>query len=270
MTAPPRMASRFEVSLFLNPLEDLTQTNLEGLHSEIQQLGALCFTQTPHYQVFLPTVKAAFANKHLVLLRHEQNLVAFVSAIPLRIEGILQPVIHTGLVVIHPQYRRSNAILQHLYGNLFVAILMEHPAGFWVTSLAEVVSSLVNVAIYAKDVFPSPYMQFPSQTHLRIAEMVNARYRGSMLVSPDAAFDRARFVFRGSNAHSRGRMFMKDVDNRQYWHRDEKLSQYYRSFLRQGAGDEVLQVGFLDINHLRKAADAGKHGQRMEYLTSKL
>lgn len=151
-----------------------------------------------------------------------------------------------------------------------MALLMEQPAGVWLTCLAEVVSSLVNIAIYAKDVFPSPYVQTPSKAHLRIAEMVDGKYRESMLISPDAVFDRERFVFRGSNAHDGGRMFMKDVDDRQYWHRDEKLSKYYRTFLRQGGGDEVLQVGFLDAVHLRKAAYAGNHGQRMGHLTSKL
>lgn len=264
------MASEYDVSVFLNPLEDLTQTDLESLHSEIQQLGTLCFTKLPHYQVFSRTIHAAFANKHLALLRHNQKLIAFVSSVSLQIDFIARPVIHTGLVVIHPQYRRSNAILQHVYGNLFVALLIEHPSGIWLTCLAEVVSSLVNIAIYTKDVFPSPHAHAPSGTHLHIAQTIDAKYREIMLISPDAVFDREKFVLRGSNAHDGGRMFMKDVDDRQYWHRDEKLSKYYRSFLRQDGGDEVLQVGFLDADHLKKAADAGNHGQRMGYLTSKL
>jgi hypothetical protein len=265
------MASDYDVSVFLDPNNDLSSAELERIHNEMKQLGQLCFPQLPRYQVFVPDIHSAFFNKHVALLRHHNRLVGFISAMALpHVEGIEQPVVHTGLVVIHPEYRRSNAILQHLYGNLFVTLLMRYPRGLWLTCLAEVVSSLVNIAIYAKDVYPSPHVQKPGPAHLRIASAVDASYRAQMLISPEAVFDRNAFVFRGSNDHDEGRVFMKDVDDRQFWHRDDKASEYFRKLLSKNGGDEVLQVGFLDAEHLRRTANAGRHNQRMKHITSKL
>lgn len=42
-----------------------------------------------------------------------------------------------------------------------------------------------------------------------------------MLISPNAVFDEEKFVFRGSNA-GEGKVFQKDVDDEQYWHRDRR------------------------------------------------
>ena len=91
-----------------------------------------------------------------------------------------------------------------------------------------------------------------------------------MLIAPNAVFDREAFVFRGSNDHDGGRMFMKDVDDWQYWHRDEVASQSFRGLFRRGKGDEVLQIGFLDAKHLKKAAYAGRHKDQFGSLVAKL
>lgn len=266
---PSSMGSDYDVSVSLDPLEDLAEEDLRDLQKEMQQLGTLCLTRLPNYQVFIPNIRDAFDNKHIVLVRQNGTLVAFVSALALQIPEIERPVVHTGLVVIHPHHRRSNALLQHLYGNLFVALLMRHPDGLWLTSLAEVVSSLVNISIYAKSVYPSPGTT-PSRSHSVVARGIDRHYRGTMLISPDAVFDDMKFVFRGSNDHDAGRMFMKDVDDKQFWHRDEEASQYYRRLFRKDKGDEVLQVGFLDAAHLQKAANASRHAQRFGGLLSKL
>ena len=59
----------------------------------------------------------------------------------------------------------------------------EFARGLWVTTLAEVTSSLGAIAHYARDVYPSPAIDRPSAAHLRIAETVSAKYRGVMLIA---------------------------------------------------------------------------------------
>jgi len=81
-----------------------------------------------------------------------------------------------------------------------------------------------------------------------------------MAISPAAEFDEEAFVFRGSNDWEGGRAFMKDVDDERYWHRDRVLNEYYRWLFRKNRGDEVLQVAWLDPEHIRKMLEMERFG----------
>jgi hypothetical protein len=61
-----------------------------------------------------------------------------------------------------------------------------------------------------------------------------------MCISPTARFDEERFIFLGSNDWTEGRVFMKDINDPNFWHNDTEATQFFRGFFRRGAGDKVL------------------------------
>jgi hypothetical protein len=187
---------------------------------------------------------------------NENDLIAFVSGVLIPIEGLENPILHTGITVIHSQHRKT-AVKRLLFANLVIAVLGEYPQGVWLSSLAEVLTSLVDVARHGLKVFPSPQWEReqgsikPSNQHLIIAREISARHRSKMCISPTARFDEERFIFLGSNDWPEGRVFKKDVDDPTSWHRDTEATRFFRGFFRRGAGDEVLQVAYIDMPGLQ-------------------
>ncbi|PSR79481.1 hypothetical protein PHLCEN_2v7006 [Hermanssonia centrifuga] len=129
----------------------------------------------------------------------------------------------------------------------------EFASGFWLTSLAEVTSSLGNIFQYASQVYPAPEVPKPSRIHLQIAETVSSRYRDVMLISPEATFDRDVFVFQGADPP--GSCFRKDSQDPQFHHRDENINDFYKALLGRNEGNEVLQVGYLDWEYIFGTAE---------------
>jgi hypothetical protein len=117
----------------------------------------------------------------------------------------------------------------------------------WITSLAEVPNSLVHIATFFSDVFPSPSKPVPGEMDLLIARTIDREHRDKMLISPTAVFDEKTFVFKGSNGKKGGvgSVFFKNVHDPQYWHRNRTMNDFYRGLLKN-EGDEVLQVAYID------------------------
>ncbi|KAI1865172.1 hypothetical protein JX265_008219 [Neoarthrinium moseri] len=251
----------YGIQMLNRPGLHLPTTDLQALQASLRDLGARCLNPVPNYQVFSTDLSSAFDDKVLAIARQGDEVVAFAAAVVLPITGRADPVVHSGLTVVHPDHRRSSGLTQLLFGNIFLAVLGEFPRGVWFTTLAEVISSLVHISKYAVDVFPSPRWEAehgrldrPRGTHVAIAREISRVHRGAMAISPAAEFDEATFVFRGSNDFAEGRPFMKDVDDPAYWHRDRETSRFYRRLFRKNKGDEVLLVGFLDPDHVRRVA----------------
>lgn len=243
----------YEVQLLIRPGLELPPSELQTLQTSLREFGAQWLDPLPDYQVFSRSLSEAFDDKMLVVVRQDSKVVAFASAVVIPMARLADRIVHSGLTVVHPDHRRSNALTHLLFGNMFLALLGEFPRGVWITTLAEVISSLVQMSQYAIDIFPAPAGDVaPSVKHIHIAREISASHRGKMAISPDAEFEEQTFVFRGSNNHPKGRAFMKDVDDDRYWHRDRETSQFYRRLFRKGHGDEVLLVGFLDPDHLKE------------------
>lgn len=63
---------------------------------------------------------------------------------------------------------------------------------------------------------------------------------------------------------------MKDIGDPSLWSKDEESSKFYKSFLRYRAGDEVLQVGYLDLKIIRVAMDKEGFSSGKDNLVSKV
>ncbi|KAH7211403.1 dienelactone hydrolase family-domain-containing protein, partial [Fusarium oxysporum] len=135
---------------------------------------------------------------------------------------------------------------------------------------------LVHFGNYVTNVFPSPSYEtthgtnLPTAVHLHIEKEINRFNRPKLNISPDAVFDEKTFVFLGSNDWDQGRSFMKDIDDPSLWSKDEESSKFYKSFLRYRAGDEVLQVGYLDLKIIWVAMDKEGFSSGKDNLVSKM
>ncbi|CAN8096459.1 unnamed protein product [Discula destructiva] len=275
------MTSTYDTQIFDRPFEasqtEQSVSRLVTIHSDIHRLATLCFKPVPNYQILKADVQDAFDHKLLVTARDAEDsdkLIGFVSAVFLPIEGLDNTLLHTGLTVVHPDYRKSGVVHQ-LFATLFLHLLGEFPEGLWLSTRAAVITSLVHIAKHTTKVYPSPeweakYPEGPSGTHLLIAKEISKRHRSQMLVAPDAKLDEKTFVFMGSNNTEEGQAFIKDVDDTQYWHIDKQSSEFYRRLMRRGMGDEVLQVSFLDPEHLLRVASAPRYRDQWQGKFSKL
>ncbi|CAJ2513211.1 Uu.00g013300.m01.CDS01 [Anthostomella pinea] len=282
------MSAAYDCEVIERPGQNLTTEEQQQLHASLRALGGLCFDPVPNYQVFATDTSHAFEDKILVTARQNDALIGFVSVVILDEPKLEHPVIHSGLTCIHPRHRRSRGVLQQLFGNLYLYLLTTHPKGVWMTTVTDIVSSLVQMSMYTIDNFPSPILPTlptrdapsnnnlifelpaPSAIHLEIARTFSARHRAKALIAPAAHFSEADFVFRGSNDHAAAAAFRKDVDAPDHWHRDHEASAFFRGLLRPGTGDEVLLVGFLDPGFLKGLATSERLGDGWRDRYSKL
>ncbi|KZL64520.1 membrane protein [Colletotrichum tofieldiae] len=270
------MHQAYNIEVLDRPGHIMSQDEKTALQDSLCRLGALCLSPLPKYQVFDRTSPSALDDKLIVIARHNGELVAFISTIWLPIMALDKPLLHSGLTVIHPTYQKSGINLD-MFANLFLHLVNDHPEGFWMSTLAAVISSLVNISKYTTRVFPSPEWSrchpsnLPSEHHLAIAREINANHRDKMLISPNAVFDEDVFVFKGSNDSDQGEAFQRDMDDERYWHRDQEASVFFRKLLRRNKGDEVLQISFLEpahlASHMRSQRFASKYGDRASKVT---
>ncbi|KAK1598835.1 uncharacterized protein LY79DRAFT_586375 [Colletotrichum navitas] len=255
------------IEVLTHPGITLSRDEKTKLQDSFCHLGRLCLSPLPKYQVFDKASPTSLDDKVIVVSRCKDEVIAFLSAIWLPITSPDRPLLHSGLTVIHPAHRGSGISLD-LYAHLCLHLINKLPDGFWTSTLAAVISSLVNVSIYTTQVFPSPGWSShqstgqPSAHHLAIAQEISANHRDKMLISPSAVFDENSFVFRGSNNSDQGESFRKDIDDQLYWHRDQKASAFFRNLLRPNTGDEVLQISYLDPKYLAKHMKSQRFAER--------
>ncbi|CAL1716961.1 unnamed protein product [Somion occarium] len=255
----------FDFELYDRPGRHWTASQRTMFVNELRALASQCLYPLPDYQC-LSSATGALDDKLIVIARRpsDSEIVAFVSSVFLPMPaaaGYASPftVFHTGLTCISPKIRRTGMTIE-LFARIFFYMTSRHPEGFWLTSLAEVPSSLVSISHYATNVFPSPYITEPTSMHLHIAETISRQYRDVLLISPAAVFDADRFVFEGSN--DLGSCFRKDRDDKQLHHRRTDVNEYYRDLLGKGEGDEVLQVGYVTRERIVQANNEEARLQR--------
>lgn len=238
-------AGKFSITTLVRP--GLTQSDDENLAliHELRTVAASCFCEVPDYQALVPHPRA-LDNKVLSLARNSGGeLVAFCSSIILQVPKV-GDVFHTGLTCVAPVARSSglthtlmhNAILKFMFsGNPFRTL--------WITNVACVLSSLGNIAAFIEDVYPSPYgPATPTLEQQAIAHYINRYCRDDIAIQPSALFDEQAFVFSGSVPDT---VFQKDADDTRYTHRNRMLNDYYRELLDFTSGDEVCQIGYVNL-----------------------
>ncbi|KAF7369116.1 Membrane protein [Mycena venus] len=150
------------------PGRNLPQEKQRELRNELLTIAQTCLHPVPDYQC-LSSRPDALENKLIVVAYNgtdpendeagtkEQppSAVGFTSAMYLDVPDVEHAVLHTGLTVAVPAVQRTG-ILAHLFSQLFLHVMPLHPDGMWVTTLAAVLSSLVQSEKVLYNTYPCP------------------------------------------------------------------------------------------------------------------
>ncbi|KAL3424994.1 hypothetical protein PVAG01_04275 [Phlyctema vagabunda] len=227
---------------YLRPGLNWSLDTRQKVSHELRGIAKICLGSVPEYQC-LSNSRAAFDNNILIIAREKQSnkAVAFTSGLLLEIDDTIGTIFHTGLSCVLPEAQRQG--LSHvLFGEVALRLFTAYPNGIWFTNLACLPSSLGNISLAAHNMFPSPRMTAPTDTHLRIARAISTSHRADMLISEKATLDPTTFVFHNSNPQDSP--FCKTPGDPKIQHRQPRFNDFYNQLLGETPGNEVLQVGF--------------------------
>lgn len=218
---------------------------LNQLTIELKQIAKTCFDEVPQYQA-LTGERDEFKRVILAMARNERGeLLGFCSSLLLEIP-VYGNVLHLGLTCVSPK-ARGKKLTHKLASKLLMQFLLkESPlSSTWISNCACVLSSLGNVALYFEDIYPSPYgVKEPTKDHIKIAKFISQKYRNPIAINHEALFNPTTFVFEGSVKDA---VFEKEENDARYYHRNRKLTDFYKDILNFENGDEVLQIGKVSL-----------------------
>ncbi|WP_170327333.1 hypothetical protein [Ruegeria arenilitoris] len=159
-----------------------------------------------------------------------------------------EEVLHLGLVMVDPDLR-SQGFSWVLYGLTCVLILLRNGMRpLWVSNVTQVPAVVGLVGQGFARVFPAapPEPQNRrSLLHLHLARSIMRHHRHVFGVGPDAGFDEDRFVI--TNAYTGGSDHLKKTYEDAPKHRDQVVNEFCENQLDYDRGDDVLQLGQMDM-----------------------
>lgn len=173
------------------------------------------------------------------------------STLQTPLDGEMVTVTHLGLVMVDPD-ARGQGLSWVLYG--LTALVVFARGGLrprWVSNVTQVPAVVGMVTDNFADVFPSPQPDSrQSFAHVQLARGIMTSHRKVFGVGADAEFDAARFVI--TNAYTGGSDALKKSFDEAQKHRDEIYNSYCRRELDYDRGDDVLQLGRIDLAGARR------------------
>lgn len=159
--------------------------------------------------------------------------------------GAEDRVLHLGLVMVDPE-ERSGGLSWILYGLTCFALFMRQGLRpLWVSSVTQVPAVVGMVAETFSDVFPAQGTTPQSFTHRHLAHQIMRRHRIAFGVSEDAGYDADRQVI--TDAYTGGSDNLKKSFAIAAKHRREDYNSYCQRELDYTRGDDVLQIGKIDL-----------------------
>lgn len=159
-----------------------------------------------------------------------------------------EAVVHLGLVMVDPNLR-SQGFSWVLYGLTCVLILFRNGMRpLWVSNVTQVPAVVGLVGQGFARVFPaapSGPQNRRSLLHLHLARNIMRHHRHVFGVGPEAGFDEDRFVI--TNAYTGGSDHLKKTFEDAPKHRDLVVNEFCESQLDYDRGDDVLQLGQMDM-----------------------
>jgi hypothetical protein len=173
------------------------------------------------------------------------------SVMHLELDGLPADVTHLGLVMVDPDVQ-GQGLSWVLYGLTTLVLFMRGGLrSKWVSNVTQVPAVCGMVCATFSDVFPSPGRDArQSFAHLQLARGIMRHHRSVFGVGEEAGFDEARFVI--TNAYTGGSDALKKSWDIAPKHRDEKVNAFCARELDYERGDDVLQIGRIDIAGARR------------------
>ena len=158
-------------------------------------------------------------------------------------------VLHLGLVMVDPDERSKN-LSWVLYGlTCFLVFFRRQFRPVWISNVTQVPAVVGMVSGMFSDVWPGPQAGRRTLNHLLLARQIMDGQRHVFGVGPDATFDEDRFVI--ENAYTGGSDDLKKTWDAAPKHRDDSYNAFCAAMLDYDRGDDVLQLGRMDLAAMR-------------------
>ncbi|MBR1121299.1 hypothetical protein JQ628_07210 [Bradyrhizobium lablabi] len=173
------------------------------------------------------------------------------SVMPVELDGEPAEVTHLGLVMVDPDVQ-GQGLSWVLYGlTTLVLFMRDGLRPRWISNVTQVPAVCGMVSETFSDVFPSPDpASRQSFAHLQLARHIMRQHRAVFGVGEEAGFDEARFVI--TNAYTGGSDALKKSFDSAPKHRDEKYNEFCAGELDYARGDDLLQIGRVDLTGARR------------------
>src|SRR5438874_70441 len=173
------------------------------------------------------------------------------SVMPVELNGEPAEVTHLGLVMVDPDVQ-GQGLSWVLYGlTTLVLFLRDGLRPRWISNVTQVPAVCGMVSETFSDVFPSPLPSArQSFAHLQLARGIMRQHRSVFGVGEEAGFDETRFVI--TDAYTGGSDALKKSFDIAPKHRDEKYNEFCARELDYARGDDLLQIGRVDLAGARR------------------
>jgi hypothetical protein len=173
------------------------------------------------------------------------------SAMDVELDGEREQVTHLGLVMVDPEVQ-GQGLSWVLYGlTTLVLFARDGLRPKWISNVTQVPAVFGMVCETFSDVFPSPQpLARQSFAHLQLARGIMRLHRAVFGVGAEAGFDEARFII--TDAYTGGSDALKKSYDVAPKHRDEQYNAFCARELDYARGDDLLQLGRIDLAGARR------------------
>ena len=159
-------------------------------------------------------------------------------------------VLHLGLVMVRPD-ARSEGLSWILYGlTCFLLFVRLRLRPLWISSVTQVPSVVGMVAETFDQVWPAQEGTQATFAHRLIARQIMQSHRDAFGVGDEAGYDEERGVI--TNAYTGGSDNLKKSFDVAAKHRDNRYNDFCRERLLYERGDDVLQIGQINLATMRR------------------
>lgn len=167
------------------------------------------------------------------------------------LNGEPQEVTHLGLVMVDPD-ARGRGLSGVLYGlTVLVLFIRGGLRPRWISNVTQVPGVVGMVCQTFSDIYPSPDAGArQSFAHLTLARQIMRDHRHVFGVGGEAGFDEVRSVI--TDAYTGGSDDLKKSFDAATQHREPRYNAFCESELDYGRGDDLLQIGRMDMAAARR------------------
>jgi hypothetical protein len=238
-----------------SPGRSLSEAELEQLVSQLRIVAAKTLPAGSLTYGIFSGKRERLARAVITLICEETNgrPIAFnaLSVMPVVLDGEPIEVTHLGLVMVDPDVQ-GQGLSWVLYGLTTLVLFMRgglRPK--WISNVTQVPAVCGMVSETFSDVFASPRPGArQSFAHLQLARGIMRQHRSVFGVGEEAGFDEARFVI--TDAYTGGSDALKKSFDAAPKHRDEQTNAFCARELDYARGDDLLQIGRIDLAAARR------------------
>ena len=236
------------------PGEALSEADLDHLVTQLRAVAGKTLPAGSLTYGILSGAREPLARAIVTLITEEGSgrPIAFnaLSVMTVELDGMPVDVTHLGLVMIDPEVR-GLGLSWVLYGlTTLILFARDGLRPKWISNVTQVPAVVGMVCETFSDVFPAPTAARQSFAHLQLARGIMRDHRRVFGVGAEAGFDEPRFVI--TNAYTGGSDALKKSFELAAKHRDEEYNAFCARELDYARGDDVLQIGRIDLAGARR------------------